>query len=242
MIVSLSADIVRPDGEQLGGKGVGLARLMALGLPVPPTVVIPASDDGIIDDPDGLVAALGEPLAVRSSAMGEDGTDRSAAGQYESVLGVRAAELPLRIRDVLRSASSPRVLAYRGDVAPMAVVIQRQLAATRSGVAFSRHPITGDADVVLECVFGPGEALVSGTATPDRYTVGFDGTVRARVAARAGALATARTLRDDEARAVADLTRRAEDGFGHPVDVEFCFEGRDLWLLQCRAITTLGGP
>jgi pyruvate,water dikinase len=241
MIVRLSADLVEPDSEQLGGKGAGLARLMALGLPVPPTVVIPASDDGRIDDPDGLVAALGEALAVRSSAVGEDGTDRSAAGQYESVLGVRADELPLRIREVLRSASSPRVLAYRGEAVPMAVVIQRHLAASRSGVAFSRHPITGDAEVVLECVFGPGEALVSGTATPDRYTVGVDGTVGARVAVRTGALATVRTLRDDEARAVADLTRRAEDGFGDPVDVEFCFEGPDLWLVQCRAITTLGG-
>ena len=37
---------------------------------------------------------------------------------------------------------------------------------------------------------------------------------------------------------IAELVRRAEAGFGHPVDVEFCFDGRALWLLQCRAITT----
>jgi pyruvate,water dikinase len=48
-----------------------------------------------------------------------------------------------------------------------------------------------------------------------------------------------RTLRDDEARDVADLVRRAEAGFGRPVDVEFCFEGRTLWLVQCRPITTV---
>jgi phosphoenolpyruvate synthase/pyruvate phosphate dikinase len=63
--------------------------------------------------------------------------------------------------------------------------------------------------------------------------------VTARVAARAGARRLLRTLRDDEARAVADLARRAERGFGRPVDIEFCFERRRLWLVQCRPITTL---
>jgi phosphoenolpyruvate synthase/pyruvate phosphate dikinase len=46
-----------------------------------------------------------------------------------------------------------------------------------------------------------------------------------------------RTLRDDEVHAVAGLVRRSEEGFGHPVDVEFCFETRTLWLVQCRALT-----
>ena len=46
-------------------------------------------------------------------------------------------------------------------------------------------------------------------------------------------------MRDDEVLRVAELVREAERGFGHPVDVEFCFERRELWLLQCRAITTL---
>jgi pyruvate,water dikinase len=48
-----------------------------------------------------------------------------------------------------------------------------------------------------------------------------------------------RVLRDDEAHSIVALVRRAEDGFGAPVDVEFCFAGRDLWLVQCRPITTL---
>ena len=48
-----------------------------------------------------------------------------------------------------------------------------------------------------------------------------------------------RTLRDDEALAVADHARRAEAGFGTPVDIEFCFEGPRLWLLQCRPVTGL---
>jgi len=50
----------------------------------------------------------------------------------------------------------------------------------------------------------------------------------------------ARTLRDDEAVAVSRLVREAEGGFGGPVDVEFCFEGSRLWLLQCRPVTAMG--
>jgi len=80
---------------------------------------------------------------------------------------------------------------------------------------------------------------VSGAADPDRFWVKPEGSVRARLARKEGPRRLLRALRDDEARAVADLTRRAEAGFRHPVDVEFCFEGRTLWLVQCRAITTL---
>jgi len=85
---------------------------------------------------------------------------------------------------------------------------------------------------VIECALGGGEAIVSGQVTPDRYRV-TDGRVRAR------ATGSVRTLRDDEALALAELVRQAEAGFGLPVDVEFCLDGRDPWLVQCRPITTL---
>lgn len=248
--------IVRLDAappEELGGKAAGLARLIELGLPVPPAVVVPASDRGAFDDREGLVAGLGEPLAVRSSAIGEDAAERSAAGQYESAMGVRAVDLPEMVKKVYHSATSDRVAAYRRDSGeagarataatagepPMAVVIQREVGATRAGVAFSRDPVTGEDVTVVECVFGHGERLVSGEATPDRYHVERDGSVRARLAIREGPTRTLRTLRDDEARDVAALARRAEAGFGRPVDVEFCLDAAALWLVQCRPITTL---
>lgn len=231
--------------DELGGKGAGLRRLMELGLPVPPAMVVPVSARGAVTDDEARVVAaqLGEPLAVRSSAVGEDAADRSAAGLYESVGGVRAGQLVAAVRRVWESGASERAIVYAGSRAPMAVVIQREVAATRAGVAFSRDPLAGDQDgsVFVECVFGHGERLVSGTTDPDRFWVGPDGSVRARLAERAGLHRLLRSLRDDEARAVADLTRRAEAGFGHPVDVEFCFQGRTLWLVQCRAITTLAG-
>jgi phosphoenolpyruvate synthase/pyruvate phosphate dikinase len=211
----------------VGGKAAGLARLVELGLPVPPAVFLPVGEEPA--DVDAVVAELGEPLAVRSSAVGEDAEDRSAAGQYETLLGVRANGLLAAIAHV--RSSTARAEAYGGGT-EVGVVIQRYVPATRAGVAFSRDPVTGDDVVLVECAAGGGEAVVSGLVTPDRYRVRGD-------AVRARASGAARTLRDDEAREVAELVRRAESGFGTPVDVEFCFEGRRLWLLQCRPITTL---
>jgi pyruvate,water dikinase len=209
----------------IGGKAEGLVKLQELGLPVPPFVAIPVGEQ--VDE--AAVAALGEPLAVRSSAAGEDSTDRSAAGQYETVLGVTRATLREAVAHVRSGTDRAEAYGADGDVA---VVVQRQIPATRAGVAFSRDPVSGRRDVLIECALGGGEAIVSGQVTPDRYRVAGD-----HVHARARG--TMRTLRDDEVLGVAELVRKAEHGFGTPVDVEFCFEGRTLWLVQCRPITTL---
>jgi phosphoenolpyruvate synthase/pyruvate phosphate dikinase len=208
----------------IGGKAEGLVRLQELQLPVPPFVAVPVGEE--VDE--AAVAALGEPLAVRSSAVGEDGASQSAAGQFETVLGVTRATLADAIAHVRSATERARAYGAEGEVA---VVVQHQIPATRAGVAFSRDPVTGADEVLIECALGGGEAVVSGTVTPDRYHV-REGTVRARAAG------SVRTLRDDEVSAVAELVRRAEAGFECPVDVEFCFEGRALWLLQCRPITT----
>jgi phosphoenolpyruvate synthase/pyruvate phosphate dikinase len=139
---------------------------------------------------------------------------------------------------VRASGESDRARTY-GASGRIAVVIQREVAATRAGVAFSRDPLGRSPDAVIESAFGHGEAVVSGQITPDRYRVRRDGSVDVRLAVREGARALVRTLRDDEARDIAGLARRAEQGFGTPVDLEFCYEQRRLWLVQCRPITTL---
>lgn len=237
-MTALELDDAPPD--DIGGKAAGLRMLLRLGLPVPPAMVVPASAHGVLTNPDAVVARLGEPLAVRSSGLHEDTQDRSAAGQYESLMDVRADLLSAAVGRVYRSGSSERVRSYTGTAgAAMAVVVQRQVRASRAGVAFSVDPVSGTDEVLVEAVFGHGERLVSGVANPDRFRVAADGRVTTRLAARTGPHRTLRTLRDDEVQAVAELTRRAADGFGCPVDVEFCFEGRRTWLVQCRPITTL---
>ena len=127
--------------------------------------------------------------------------------------------------------STERAHAYGGG-AEIAVVLQKQIAATKAGVAFSRDPVRRDDAAVIECAFGSGETVVSGEISPDRYRI-KDGNIHARIN---GPL---RTLRADEIERLLDLVRRAERGFEHPVDVEFAFERTALWLLQCRPITTM---
>jgi len=255
-IAALSLGQAARAGEAaVGGKAMGLARLVALGLPVPAAVVLPVGWRGGDSDLAAAVEGIRPPFAVRSSAVGEDSSGRSAAGQFETVSGVRTtADLGPAVARCLASAGSARAEAYVGETAPMAVVIQHQVAAGRSGVAFSLDPVTGRRDEVLvEAVFGHGEGIVGGVVDPDRYRVTDAGAVRVRRAVKPIALEpsgrrrklpaerqAARTLRDDEAVAVARLVREAEAGFGGPVDVEFCFEAARLWLLQCRPVTAMG--
>jgi phosphoenolpyruvate synthase/pyruvate phosphate dikinase len=252
---------------KVGGKAKGLARLAALGLPVPPARVLDADahaqfvrtgrlDEAVVRALAAAADELGGPLAVRSSAADEDVADKSAAGQYESVMGVVGSDaLQAAVERCFRAVDSERARAYRGDgEAGLALVVQREAQAQRAGVAFSADPVTGDTDaIIVEAAFGHGEGVVAGEVTPDRYRVRrADGTVSARIADKAlwsdgrgggGELAPerrlARVLRDDEVRRIAELVELAERGFGAPVDVEFCWSGPELWLVQCRPITTL---
>ncbi len=256
-----------PDAELVGGKARGLAALLGLGLPVPPAVVLTTDaharfrERGSLEESDrrALLAGLeqlGDPLAVRSSAADEDTGDRSAAGQYDSVMGVRGPEAVVAaVEHCWREAERGRALAYRGGApASVALVVQREVPADRAGIAFSVDPVTGaEGAVLIEAVFGHGEGAVGGAVTPDRYRVERDsGAVSARVAVKSAAAdgsgelsplpperRTARVLRDDDARAVARLAGTAEEGLGGPVDVEFCFARGELWAVQCRPITSL---
>lgn len=241
------------DLDRAGGKAYGLARLATLGLPVPPAVVLPITAYARWSETGELPSAalaeaferIGPPLAVRSSALDEDTEGRSAAGQYESVMGVDTLDaLFAAVEACYRAAESERARAYRGGVeAQLALVIQREVPAHRAAIAFSRDPL-GDHDaILLEVVYGHGEQLVSGQVDPDRYWVARNGgVVRARIADKRNvpaALRFARTMRDDEAVAAARLVLEAEEGFGRPVDVELCFDGPRTWVVQCRPITTL---
>ncbi len=114
---------------------------------------------------------------VRSSAVDEDGSRRSFAGQYETVVNVRPGdEVEDAVRRCWASWFGERALAYRRaslrppPAAGMAVVIQQLVPAAVSGVMFTVNPVSGSwRDMVIEAAWGAGEALVSGQVAPDRY-------------------------------------------------------------------------
>ncbi|HEX6368879.1 MAG TPA: PEP/pyruvate-binding domain-containing protein [Longimicrobium sp.] len=212
----------------------------------------------------------GSLLAVRSSAVDEDGAEASFAGQFETVLGVRAegdgAGLWDAVRRVWASAFSAHAVAYRarqgGSPPGMAVILQRMVDAQVAGVAFSVDPVSGDAaTAVVSAVFGLGEGLVSGELDADTYRVSFaegaPGAVEAEIAAKERALRlhadggsewvfippadrSRRALGDEQAREIAAAAKRLADRFGAPQDVEWALRQGKLWILQARPVTGPG--
>lgn len=203
---------------------------------------------------------LGGLLAVRSSAVGEDASDASFAGQHESVLGVPFHEVEPAVRACWASLWSPRAMAYRlrrrlgfADAA-MAVVVQALVPADASAVAFTRNPVTGADEILINATWGLGEAIVSGAVTPDEIVLD-KGTLRVRKA-QAGRKAvrivpregggtvavtvTGSGLALDEAAlaSLGALCRQVEEAFGEPVDVEAAYAGGRWYLVQARPITT----
>jgi pyruvate,water dikinase len=205
----------------------------------------------------------GDPaVAVRSSACAEDSEAASFAGQQETYLHVRGVERVIeRLRDCWASFFSERALFYRSrkgslDDLAMAVVVQRMVEADVSGVLFTCDPVRGRHDtMVVEAVFGLGEAVVSGQVTPDHYVLRRDGTVKraqlsvqpyAVVADPAGGTRDrqlgedeggARTLGDDVLRELARIGDDLERRLGVPQDIEWALEHDRLFVLQARPVT-----
>jgi phosphoenolpyruvate synthase/pyruvate phosphate dikinase len=140
----------------------------------------------------GELTGLDQPaVAVRSSAVDEDGADTSFAGQHDTYLNVVGAEAVCDA--VLRcwaSARAPRVLEYRRqhglpvDGAPIAVLVQQLVLADVAGIVFSANPLSGSLDeIVVNASWGLGESVVGGSVTPDTYVVGGRGPASASTAA-----------------------------------------------------------
>lgn len=225
---------------------------------------------------DAIAAAyreLGEevdapPVAVRSSATAEDTASASFAGMNETFLNVIGITGLLdAVRRCWASLFGARTLFYRAKRGfplveiDIAVVVQRQVAATRAGVMFTLDPASGREDrIVIEGAFGLGESVVSGAVTPDRYVVDkMTGAIVVRDVkpkqiaierASGGGTTTRRLtepeslrplLSDAEVAMLVELARRIEHHYGAPQDTEWAFdEGGEAWMLQARPVTAVG--
>lgn len=214
-------------------------------------------------------AMTGVRWAVRSSAFDEDTAKATFGGLYRTALGVSRDSLAAAILDCWTSLWAPAVLAYRSRMvktrrAPaMAVIIQPLLFPRAAGVAYSRHPVTGQANqVAINAVLGLAEPLMAGQVTPDHYVVEVGSPpspprlLQRQMAAKTDAMVATGTglvvqplseadqnkpvLEDREALALAGLVKDVERAFGKPVDVEWAIDGSGIWLLQARPIPTRG--
>ena len=184
-------------------------------------------------------------LAVRSSAIGEDSSAASYAGLHETELDRTIDEVPDAVRRCWASLWSAPALAYRErrgippDDAAMAVVVQQLVPADAAAVAFTRHPVTGREDqLVVTAVRGLGDAMVSGTVTPDTFVI--ERSDPANVDATRGD-DIEQSIDDRELRDLVDMCLAVEAAYGRPVDIEAALTGGRWYLLQARPITT-GAP
>ncbi|MGP3708787.1 phosphoenolpyruvate synthase [Gordonia paraffinivorans] len=207
----------------------------------------------------------GTNVAVRSSAIGEDGKDASFAGMNASFTNIGDQDQLLdAVVRCWASLYSPRVITYRAQkgltAEPlMAVVVQQMVESVVAGIVFTADPVTGNVDhLVVEAVEGLGEAVVSGAVTPDTFVVdkadcsilstslgnqefrivrGSDGhDHREPVAAgRDAPVVTPETVET-----IARMALDAERHYGRPQDMEWAIDsaGR-IWIVQSRPITTL---
>jgi pyruvate, water dikinase len=213
---------------------------------------------GLMRAPVGGLPPPAGRLAVRSSALLEDTREVSAAGQFETFLGIdTAADLATAVRACWASLWSSRALRYLGDRAldpagtAMAVLIQRYVPARAAGGALSR---TADGGMLLTGTWGLGAPVAHGEVVPDRFRLGADGSlvgvepgVKDRLVTCEGdggprtspvAVASVATpcLAAAEAETLGQLVSATESVLGAPVEVEWALDDDGFHILQARPL------
>lgn len=207
-------------------------------------------------------------VAVRSSATAEDSAEAAWAGQLETFLNTTEKDLMTNVKKCWASLFSPRAIFYRFEKnmqktkVSVAVVVQEMVESEISGIAFSVHPVTQDRNqIIVEAGFGLGEAIVSGSITPDSFVIRKDTSeiidtqintqVKGLFRKKGGGSEWCDIKRSDgekpalsekEVKELAALVTKIEKHYGFPVDIEWA-RAKDRWfILQSRPITTLGAP
>ncbi|MDD1678490.1 MAG: phosphoenolpyruvate synthase [Methanomicrobiales archaeon] len=204
-------------------------------------------------------------VAVRSSATAEDLPGASFAGQQETFLNVQGTEDLLEaVQKCWASLFTPRAIYYRSRQGfedrqvNIAVVVQRMVPSEKAGVMFTSHPVTGEPETIVEGSWGLGEAIVSGSVSPDKYV--YDrrkgkvidqviGTKKIAIIS-AGKKGTeevelppekqeSSALSEEEVKKLAEYGAIAENHYGNPQDVEWAIVKDEIYILQSRPITTI---
>ncbi len=214
---------------------------------------------------EALTVRDGARVAVRSSATAEDLPDASFAGQQETYLNVRGTkEVLTHIKKCYASLWGDRAVCYRLNQGydqlsvALAVVIQEMVESEKAGVLFTVNPVTQDSSQMqINASYGLGESVVSGRVTADSILCGKDGRVvsyelgskktqivydekNTREIAVDAAAQNMRCLNDAEIKDLCLAGRRIEEHYGHPMDIEWAIRQGKTYILQARAITTLG--
>jgi len=238
------------DSTKIGEKAENLKYLSETGYHIPDTLVcnFDAYDEYVKGASEIFTPLEGElqqvinpakSYSVRSSANIEDQPGQSFAGQFRSYLNVQGTPAILAsIEDVWQSTTSEKLLAYlkkftiSRDTLKMGVIIQEMVHAKLSGVIFTKNPMNGRDEVIVEAVSGLGDQLMAAGVTPYRWVYKWGDFI------------------EHPEESVIDLTliqhivKQAQSiakTYGKPLNLEWSYDGEVLFWLQLREITTLTG-
>lgn len=204
-------------------------------------------------------------VAVRSSATTEDSLDASWAGELETYLGTTEKNLLKNVRLCWSSLYTPRAIIYRKErgllnkKVSVAVVVQKMIESEVSGVVFTVHPVTKNKNhMIIEAGFGLGEAIVSGSITPDSFIINKKdlsisdvniSTQKKKIMRKEGGGIKWMGINNKERgnqkisgeRVVelAGICVKIEKHYKKPQDIEWALEDSKLYIMQSRPITTL---
>lgn len=234
--------------KSIGNKAINLRLLAEIGVRIPKTHVVDWSAyRRYLDDDISLVEELRLELsktlhpdnfyAVRSSANIEDSLESSFAGQFKSVLNAKGVDNVFQaIWSIWGTVEADNVQSYleQHDISTeellMGVIVQEMITPVYAGVALSRNPVTGADEVVVEAVEGSGDALVQSGVTPYRW-INKWGTYILKPESE--------NVPNNLIEQVVDETRTIADKLKSHVDLEWVYDGKHLYWLQVREITTL---
>jgi pyruvate, water dikinase len=209
-------------------------------------------------------------VAVRSSATAEDLPDASFAGQQSTYLNIQGEDNVVNaVKDCWASLFNARAIFYRAErnfdhfKVGIAVPVQRMVQSQASGVMFTIEPVTSDKrKIVIEAVYGLGEAIVSGEVTPDLFIIDKDDlriisrkinkqewqliknpvsqnghiNIKAPIPLN---LQTSQKISDEEVIRLATIGKNIEGHYTFPQDIEWAKESGQLYITQARPVTTI---
>ncbi|QQG52213.1 MAG: hypothetical protein HY931_02600 [Candidatus Falkowbacteria bacterium] len=204
-------------------------------------------------------------VAVRSSATAEDSSAASWAGELETYLNTTDKTLLDNVKKCWSSLFTPRAIFYRHEKkmlktkVSVAVVVQKMVNSEISGIAFTVHPVTQDRNqMIIEAGYGLGEAIVSGSVTPDSYVIekkelsiidiniseqerqiikGLNGGVKWTPVLKS--LQGKQKLSGRQIIELAKVCLAIEKHYKFPCDIEWAQEKGKFYITQSRPITTL---
>ena len=236
--------------SNVGFKAYSLHLLKKSRLNVPETYLCPFSifnryregDPNVINELRNelqLFIKENKCYCVRSSANLEDSETHSFAGQFLSYLNIKTTEEIIEaIINVWESIESEHLKAYltkidkKQNELQIAVIVQEMINSRYSGVVFTKNPITGFDEIIIEAVSGLGDRLNEPDSIVERWVYKWGNWLEKPEGTR---------ISEEIINTIISQALTISKKYGNAVDLEWAYDGDNIYWLQLRPITSLRG-